>query len=1309
MPGVARRPLLPRHAAFVRHPWLRRAVFAAPPAALQRVRWRSTAPDEEPDFLSAVRAERNFVARREGRLRQLAHGIPSSELELDDGVAASSSSEPDDESLLDPDRLLQAPHAERRYGQQQFAHQGPFRVDVEGNDVLRRYPWLASERPSSEVDGRADRRWRGASVLERREKPPGMTSKEWRQQRQEVLEMVSMEYRIEEFIRFARGDVFDDDTGRPKRPAAGELLGASRPARHQIWWWRRLWPKIRDDLRLAADGSPTAPRIKGLLTGESTPGANLQLREKVGAGAPEDLRLLLHGFSAREIAARVLASRPLAQSKHAAAAERARERLGRLEARDDTVAGVRRAVRAAARGREEGQGGRPRALTLEGGSAAEFDAKFDARLQAAVDNELTERAQKLAVLTLQHLLVELLRPRDAFGTPRTRIFAGLGQAVNAQYVNDELLREAAAEHAAAQEAAKRERALEAEGDATSLVGAAGDEPVNSLDDLPASARADIMKRRLKRTADHSAGEALIAGRRGVVEGTPPRGPQWGNDGNIKVGAYLMMHVIGDDGLRLSSESASWAALDRGSGSGGGGDASSSLDDAAAAEAAEAAPEGAEDESLVPFAYGDTDGRAEADAADDPHVQWIDDAGPSICRMKKVAGKAPAGRGGAVKYVDSWFVEAHPDFAKTVLTGEIGTLAQRLRPEEEPMLAPPLAWSKAPGQLPSGPYYHLRADLIRIKPGKSDTKKISDRLAAADPAAIAPLFAGLNAMAATPWKINRRMYDLIDEMWVKQEMSNLPRLAEHIDDPHPPPPPPPGFYRDGDRLRPHGMTWEEYEAGIRGGADGDEEAEEALTAARHLRRDWYAHHRKVKTKNANNLSERASARLKLAVAKKYYDEERIWFPYNLDFRGRAYPLSPQLNNQGDDVARSLLLFADAKPLGADGLRWLKIHLANMYGKDKLSFDARVAWADAAIAGGDVAAAVADPYRGSGHDWWRAGDKPWQTLATAYELEAAMRLPDPTTYACALAVHQDGSCNGLQHYAALGRDQYGGEQVNLVPNEVPQDVYAGVRAHVERRVAELAAEGDELALILDGHISRKVVKQVVMTSVYGVTLAGARDQIQNRLEEIPDLAAHEERQFAMATMLAKLTLDSLGDVFKGATDSMSWLGACARAIAKESDTHVEWTTALGLPAVQPYVKDQSRTVRTVLGACKVRRTDADAAPVAIGKQKSGFSPNFVHSLDSSHLLLTAAACAAADPPISFAAVHDSYWAHPSDVGRLNAILRDKFVELHATPRLAELFDEFQRKFPEVDWSQRHLQPPPTGTLDLEEVRKSLYFFA
>lgn len=43
-------------------------------------------------------------------------------------------------------------------------------------------------------------------------------------------------------------------------------------------------------------------------------------------------------------------------------------------------------------------------------------------------------------------------------------------------------------------------------------------------------------------------------------------------------------------------------------------------------------------------------------------------------------------------------------------------------------------------------------------------------------------------------------------------------------------------------------------------------------------------------------------------------------------------------------------------------------------------------------------------------------------------------------------QDGSCNGLQHYAALGRDVIGATSVNLMPCEVPQDVYSGVAQQV-----------------------------------------------------------------------------------------------------------------------------------------------------------------------------------------------------------------------------------------------------------------------
>ena len=52
------------------------------------------------------------------------------------------------------------------------------------------------------------------------------------------------------------------------------------------------------------------------------------------------------------------------------------------------------------------------------------------------------------------------------------------------------------------------------------------------------------------------------------------------------------------------------------------------------------------------------------------------------------------------------------------------------------------------------------------------------------------------------------------------------------------------------------------------------------------------------------------------------------------------MPPHLNHIGDDLSRGLLKFAEAKPLGERGLRWLKIHLANLYGFDKANFDERV---------------------------------------------------------------------------------------------------------------------------------------------------------------------------------------------------------------------------------------------------------------------------------------------------------------------------------------------------------------------------------
>ena len=146
------------------------------------------------------------------------------------------------------------------------------------------------------------------------------------------------------------------------------------------------------------------------------------------------------------------------------------------------------------------------------------------------------------------------------------------------------------------------------------------------------------------------------------------------------------------------------------------------------------------------------------------------------------------------------------------------------------------------------------------------------------------------------------------------------------------------------------------------------------------------------------------------------------------------MPPHLSNVGSDLCRGMLTFSEAKPLGKRGLYWLKVHLANFAGKDKMSFDERANYVEDNM--GNVRECARDPF--AGNNWWMELDDPFQGLATCREIVQAIDSGNPETYTCSLPVHMDGSCNGLQHYAAIGRDTVGGKAVNLLEGEDPEDV-------------------------------------------------------------------------------------------------------------------------------------------------------------------------------------------------------------------------------------------------------------------------------
>jgi len=130
-----------------------------------------------------------------------------------------------------------------------------------------------------------------------------------------------------------------------------------------------------------------------------------------------------------------------------------------------------------------------------------------------------------------------------------------------------------------------------------------------------------------------------------------------------------------------------------------------------------------------------------------------------------------------------------------------------------------------------------------------------------------------------------------------------------------------------------------------------------------------------------------------------------------------------------------------------------------------------------------------------------------------------------------------------------------------------------------------------------------------------------------------------------------------------------------MVQEQMASVIWTTPLGLPVVQPYRREKRKQISTALQS--VYLTDPnEPTEVNVSKQVSAFPPNFIHSLDATHMMLTALECRANN--ITFASVHDSYWTHASNIGKMSEIIRDTFIALHSSDVLAKLDEEIRMRY-------------------------------
>uniref|UniRef100_A0A2K6D679 DNA-directed RNA polymerase n=1 Tax=Macaca nemestrina TaxID=9545 RepID=A0A2K6D679_MACNE len=615
------------------------------------------------------------------------------------------------------------------------------------------------------------------------------------------------------------------------------------------------------------------------------------------------------------------------------------------------------------------------------------------------------------------------------------------------------------------------------------------------------------------------------------------------------------------------------------------------------------------------------------------------------------------------------LKPHPAYVKLLETAAEPTLT--FEAVDVPMLCPPLPWTSPH----TGGFLLSPTKLMRTVEGATQHQEL---LETCPPTALHGALDALTQLGNCAWRVNGRVLDLVLQLFQAKGCPKLGVPAPASEAPQP------------------------AEAHLPQSAAPARKAE--------LRREL-ARCQKV-AREMHSLRAEALYRLSLA---QHLRGRVFWLPHNMDFRGRTYPCPPHFNHLGSDVARALLEFAQGRPLGPHGLDWLKIHLVNLTGfKKREPLRKRLAFAEEVM--DDILDSADQPM--TGRKWWMGAEEPWQTLACCMEVANAVRCSDPAAYVSHLPVHQDGSCNGLQHYAALGRDSVGAASVNLEPSDVPQDVYSGVAAQVEVFRRQDAQRGTRVAQMLEGFITRKVVKQTVMTVVYGVTRYGGRLQIEKRLRELTDFP--QEFVWEASHYLVRQVFKSLQEMFSGTRAIQHWLTESARLISHMGSV-VEWVTPLGIPIIQPYrLEHKVKQVRGGIQSITYTHNGDISQKPNTRKQKNGFPPNFIHSLDSSHMMLTALHCYRKG--LTFVSVHDCYWTHAADVAVMNQVCREQFVRLHSEPILEDLSrflvsrfcpNPTPRKISQC-WEASQLKEtlqavPKPGAFDLERVKHSTYFFS
>jgi len=421
--------------------------------------------------------------------------------------------------------------------------------------------------------------------------------------------------------------------------------------------------------------------------------------------------------------------------------------------------------------------------------------------------------------------------------------------------------------------------------------------------------------------------------------------------------------------------------------------------------------------------------------------------------------------------------------------------------------------------------------------------------------------------------------------------------------------------------------------------------------------------------------------------EWHLKNQTYFAQTFDFRGRMYYRGAFNPSNSGDLGKAMFRFKEMKTLGTEGMRALEIHTANLAGI-KGSINKRVKWTQ------QNALQLFDKVEGKtvAEIQEITGEKKIFQLYTAlHEYHRVQKWGIRSR--SGLIVKQDGSCNGIQHAAAILRDKDVAKSVNLCASQnnwKPQDLY---QEYVDLLKLELP-EHWHCALI------RALAKKPVMVAGYGAgdnTIFTTKDGIYETLKKEKHLDLLEELKGSKE--IRQIFINCLKIIIEP-------IILLINTIKEELETSqykpITWLTLDRFPVrIAPDILiDDCYDILNLSKEKQIMHRNRMCSELneeaSIEKIASSLAVHLIHSIDATHVRLTSRAAELIG--IDFMHTHDEYGTHSCDYFRLNRIIRKEFVHIHNR----DVFESINKR------NSLNIKMPQ-GSYDLNEALKATYMFS